>query len=99
VAPIVYHHHERYDGTGYVDGLSGEEIPLASRILAVADAFVSMTSHDPRRPQMSVAEGLEEMKRNAGTQFDPRVVEALVGLLAEQPAHEEGASALAVTRE
>lgn len=76
VAPIVYHHHEWYDGGGYVAGLSGEAIPLGARILAVADAFVAMTSSRPYRPAMSANDALAELKDNAGTQFDPNVVAA-----------------------
>jgi HD-GYP domain-containing protein (c-di-GMP phosphodiesterase class II) len=73
---IVYHHHERYDGTGYLDGLKGEEIPLGARVLAVADAFVAMTSDRPYRSAMSAAQALAELRDKAGTQFDPRVVAA-----------------------
>lgn len=75
--PIIYHHHERYDGSGYLDGMKGEEIPLGARVLAAADAFVAMTSDRPYRPAMSVAQALAEMRDKAGTQFDPHVVEAL----------------------
>ena len=76
--PVVRHHHERYDGTGYPDGLEGEEIPLTARIVAAVDAFDVMLSGRPyqhRRPQ---AEALEELSREAGYQFDTRVVEALI---------------------
>jgi putative methionine-R-sulfoxide reductase with GAF domain len=78
VAPIVYHHHERYDGSGYVGGLAGDAIPLGSRILAVADAFVAMTSERPYRPALSDAEALEELRKESGTQFDPSVVDAFL---------------------
>ncbi|MCX7730575.1 MAG: HD domain-containing protein, partial [Candidatus Caldatribacterium sp.] len=84
VARIVRHHHERFDGTGYPDGLRGEEIPLESRILAVVDAFEAMTSDRPYRRAMGIDEALEELKRSSGTQFDPRVVQAMVALIEEQ---------------
>ncbi len=78
--PIVYHHHERYDGNGYVEGLSGEAIPLGARILAVADAYVAMTSDRPYRSAKSHAEAVEELHEKAGSQFDPRVVQAFIDL-------------------
>ena len=74
VAGIVRFHHERWDGTGYPDGLSGERIPLASRIISACDAFNAMTSDRPYRGAMSVEHALVELRDNAGTQFDPRVV-------------------------
>jgi putative two-component system response regulator len=76
VASIIRHHHERYDGTGYPDGLRGDGIPFLSRILAVADALEAMTSDRPYRPAISWSEALEEIQRHSGTQFDPVVVEA-----------------------
>jgi len=81
VVPIVYHHHEWYNGEGYVGGLAGEQIPLGARILAVADAYVAITSDRPYRPAMPPREALKELADNAGTQFDPDVVEALRDLL------------------
>ncbi len=81
VAPIVYHHHEHYDGTGYAAGAAGEDIPLAARILSVADAFVAMTSERPYRRPMSSAEALAELEKEAGAQFDPHVVAALRDVL------------------
>lgn len=82
--PIVYHHHERYDGSGYIDGIAGEDIPLGARILAVADAFVAMTSPRPYRAPMSTSAALQEIKSKAGTQFDPVVVEALFRVVRAQ---------------
>ena len=73
----IRHHHERYDGRGYPAGLAGEAIPLSARIIAVADAFDSLTMPRPHRPALAVAEALAEMERRSGIQFDPRVVEAL----------------------
>lgn len=72
----VRHHHERFDGTGYPDGLAGESIPLVARILAVADAFDAMTSDRPYHKGISHQEGMAELARCSGTQFDPRVVHA-----------------------
>jgi len=80
-APIVRHEHERFDGTGYPDGLSGDEIPLAARILLACDAFVSMTSSRPWRPARATDAARTELRRVAGSQLDPRVVDALLGVL------------------
>ncbi|HEX5146848.1 MAG TPA: HD domain-containing phosphohydrolase [Conexibacter sp.] len=84
VAAIVRASHERVDGGGYPDGLGGEEIPLGSRIVAVCDAFHAMTSARSYQRTMSHAEALEELRRCAGTQFDPVVVEAFCGLARER---------------
>jgi diguanylate cyclase (GGDEF)-like protein len=77
IAEWVRHSHEHYDGTGYPDGLAGDHIPLASRILLVADAFDAMTSDRPYRAAQSMEEALDELRRHAGRQFDPRCVDAL----------------------
>ncbi|MCB1163966.1 MAG: HD-GYP domain-containing protein [Candidatus Krumholzibacteriia bacterium] len=79
-AQIVKYHHERPDGRGYPDGLKGEEIPFEARILQVCDTLDAMTSTRSYRKARSVEEALEEFKRHRGTQFDPEVVDALVGL-------------------
>jgi putative nucleotidyltransferase with HDIG domain len=76
--PVVRHHHERYDGTGYPDGLEGEEIPLAARIVAAVDAHDVMIRGRPYRQRRTQAEALEELSREAGHQFDTQVVEALI---------------------
>ena len=76
VATIVRFHHERWDGCGYPDGIGGACIPLASRIIAVCDAFGAMTCDRPYRLGMSAAEALAELRAGAGTQFDPAVVDA-----------------------
>jgi hypothetical protein len=81
VVPIVYHHHEWYDGQGYLGGLIGERIPLGARILAVADAYVAMTSDRPYRGAYSQRDALKELAEKAGTQFDPAVVDALRDIL------------------
>jgi diguanylate cyclase (GGDEF)-like protein/PAS domain S-box-containing protein len=79
---IVRSTHERYDGTGYPDGLAGESIPLASRVVAVCDAYTAMISDRPYRSALSPVGALAELRRNAGTQFDPAVVTAFTEVLA-----------------
>jgi HD-GYP domain-containing protein (c-di-GMP phosphodiesterase class II) len=81
-APLIRHSHERWDGTGYPDGLAGEAIPLGSRIIFCANAFDAIRSDRPYRPGCSAAEALAEIRACAGTQFDPAVVEALESLAA-----------------
>ncbi len=76
-AAVIRHHHEYWDGTGYPDGLAGDEIPLGSRVIAVADAFDAMTSDRVYRRALSQATALEELQIKSGTQFDPGVVAAL----------------------
>src|SRR6185503_8646777 len=77
IAEWVRHSHEHYDGSGYPDGLAGDRIPLASRILLVADAYDAMTSDRPYRSAQSHTDALLELRRNAGRQFDPSCVDAL----------------------
>jgi HD-GYP domain-containing protein (c-di-GMP phosphodiesterase class II) len=81
VCPIVRHCHERWDGAGYPDGVSGEDIPLESRIIFVCDAYHAMTTDRPYRKRVSHPEALRRLTEAAGTQFDPRVVEAALGVL------------------
>jgi diguanylate cyclase (GGDEF)-like protein/putative nucleotidyltransferase with HDIG domain len=76
----ILHHHERYDGSGYPRGLKGEEIPLEARILAIADAFAAMTSERPFSNTLSYEEALEEIKRGAGKQFDPKLAEVFLSI-------------------
>jgi putative nucleotidyltransferase with HDIG domain len=71
----IRHHHERWDGTGYPDGLAGERIPLGARIIAVADAFDAMTSERVYRPAMAVEAAVAELRKGSGTQFDPQIVD------------------------
>jgi len=82
-APVVRHHHERFDGRGYPDGLRGEDIPLMARIVSVADAFDTMIRGRPYGYGISRATSLEEIERASGTQFDPRVVRALLEVVWE----------------
>jgi putative two-component system response regulator len=73
---ICRSHHERWDGNGYPDGLSGEDIPLAGRLVAVADVFDILVHERPYKEGMSVDDAAEELRRNAGTQFDPGIIAA-----------------------
>ena len=103
--PIIRGHHERIDGRGYPDRLKGEQIPLGARIIAIADAYDAITSERPYRPAQSREAAVEELRRGAGTQFDPQCLEAFLNMLEAWPepaAGEEtkdldraGASALA----
>ncbi len=78
VAEVVTGHHERWDGSGYPRGLAGEQIPLAARVVAVADAYLAMCENRPYRARVSESEAIRELQECAGTQFDPLCVEALV---------------------
>ena len=84
VARSVRHEHERWDGKGYPDGLSGTDVPLPSRIVLACDAFHAMASDRPYRPARSRREAMAEIKRGAGTQFDPAVAHALLDVLLEE---------------
>jgi Response regulator containing a CheY-like receiver domain and an HD-GYP domain len=80
IAEMVFHHHERWDGSGYPNGLKGKEIPLGARILAVADALVALTDGDPYQRQEAIGyeRALEEIKKGSASQFDPLVVTVLL---------------------
>ncbi len=80
-APSIRAEHERWDGAGYPDGLRRSEIPIASRIVLACDAYHAMTSDRPYREAMTHADAVAELVGNAGSQFDPEVVETLVGIL------------------
>jgi response regulator RpfG family c-di-GMP phosphodiesterase len=80
VLKYIHHHHERFDGSGYPDGLKGSLIPLASRIVSVVESFVAMTQDRPYRNSLSPEEALEELQRCVGTQFDPQVVSVFTAL-------------------
>jgi diguanylate cyclase (GGDEF)-like protein/putative nucleotidyltransferase with HDIG domain len=77
----ILHHHERWDGGGYPEGLKGEEIPIEARILAIADSFEAMTSARPYRPALSFEEVVKELRQGAGLQFDPKLVEVFIGII------------------
>ena len=83
--PIIYHHHERYDGLGYPEGKAGEDVPIGSRILAVADSYDAMTSTRAYREALSKEAAINELKANSGTQFDPAVVDAFLLILEDTP--------------
>jgi diguanylate cyclase (GGDEF)-like protein len=79
--PAILHHHERWDGTGYPSGLKGDAIPLEARILAIADAFEAMTAPRPYRRALSIEAAVAELRRSAGGQFDPQLVEVFLSVL------------------
>ncbi len=83
ILPMILHHHEHYDGSGYAAGLQGESIPVEARILAIAEAYVAMTSDRPHRPAISSAQALTEIKDAAGRQFDPKIVDTFGVLLSD----------------
>jgi diguanylate cyclase (GGDEF)-like protein len=99
LAQVILHHHERYDGRGYPDGLLGEEIPLESRILAVADAYDAMTSDRPHRRAMPHDEALRRIQQASGTQFDPTVVAVFLKCVNRQRQYRLGFPILSTTRQ
>lgn len=84
VVPIVRHHHENWDGSGYPDGLSGTDIPIGARILSVVDCFDALTSDRPYRPMLSLAEALAILEDRRGTMYDPLVVDAFMDLVSRR---------------
>ena len=89
VLPIVRSSHERWDGRGYPDGLAGRQIPLGARIVAVCDAYRAMIERRSYREPMTQREALGELRDNAGTQFDPECVRALMSVLVTRGSDEE----------
>jgi len=81
VSEIIRHHHEWYNGRGYPDGLAGKKIPLGSRIISVVDAYQAMTSDRPYRRAFSKEKAIYELKRRAGSQFDPEIVRIFIRIL------------------
>ena len=89
IAEAARWHHERLDGSGYPDGLKGEEIPFLARLVSVADAFDAMTDERPYRKAKSIDEAFVELSRCAGTQFDPEIVAALKEAIRKQKEKEQ----------
>ena len=84
LTPVILHHHERYDGSGYPSGLAGDQIPLLARILAVADSYDAMTTKVVYRKRLTYKQAARELQAQTGTQFDPRVVTALLSAIEKQ---------------
>lgn len=84
IKPIIIHHHERFDGKGYPDGLKGREIPVGARILAVVDAFAAITANRSYRRSLTREEAIRELHKNVGTQFDPEIVEIFTTVVEKQ---------------
>jgi HD-GYP domain-containing protein (c-di-GMP phosphodiesterase class II) len=84
IGKYILSHHERYDGTGYPKGLKGSNIPLLSRILSVVDAFDAMTHDRPYRKALKQTEAIQEIEKNAGTQFDPSVVNVFLEIIQKE---------------
>lgn len=90
IRPLIRHHHEWYNGKGYPDGLSGENIPLGARILAVADTYDAMKSDRPYRKALTEETAIRELKRGSGTQFEPKLVEVFLGILKQNLSGDNG---------
>jgi len=85
IAPMIRHHHERFDGSGYPDGIKGEDIPLGARILAVCDVFETMTAGRPGMPPKDLSSAISALKHGVGTLFDPAVVQAFFAVIQAHP--------------
>ena len=84
ILPIILYHHEKYDGTGYPSGLRKEQIPIGARIMAVVDAVEAMLKNRPYKIRLSIQEAIGELKKNSGTQFDPKIVDVFIELTAQK---------------
>ena len=84
LAPAIYSHQEKFDGTGYPDGLKGKEIPIGARILAIADAYEAMTSDRAYRRARSREDAMDELQRMGGQQFDPEIVDIFLSIAPEE---------------
>jgi putative two-component system response regulator len=84
VCPIIRHHHERWDGQGYVDGLAGDDIPLLARIVSVVDAYDAMSSDRPYRKALAKAEAVRRLRAGAGSQWDPEIVQVFLEVMARE---------------
>ena len=87
VSPLIRHHHEKWDGTGYPNGLKGSAIPLGSRIIAVADAFEAMVADRIYRPSLGLEKALDELRTGRGSHFDPQVVDTFLDMIANDTVH------------
>ena len=92
VRPIIRHHHERLDGSGYPDGLAGGDVDLLTQILAVADSYDAMTSHRSYRKPMSMDKAVEELRRYANLHYEGVIVESLAAFLLDKGQHPEEAA-------
>ena len=84
VVPIILHHHENFDGTGYPSGFKGKEIPIGARIMGVVGAFEAMITKKTYRKSISINKAIAEIKANSGKQFDPRVVDAFIDVISKK---------------
>jgi response regulator RpfG family c-di-GMP phosphodiesterase len=84
IIPIIMHHHERFDGSGYPQGLKGEQIPIGARIVSVVDSFIAMISKRAYKQQLGIKEALEEIAKHKDTQFDPKVVDCFLRVMKER---------------
>ncbi len=89
IVPVILHHHENYDGTGYPAGLKGEDIPILARIIRIADSYDAMISHRPYKKRLDASAALEEIKSNSGTQFDPELAAVFLEIIQEDIEAEE----------
>ena len=85
IIPLILYHHERWDGKGYPAGLKGEEIPIGARIIAISDVYQALTSNRPYRKAYSKKEAMNIIKKGAGTQFDPRIVDTFLKIVKKEP--------------